>query len=138
MITQSDEYFAANWTLCLYVVEEAKLAMGDKDPCDDLWEKELMDKWIVKPVSEPEPEQEPDPEAEPPTEEEVKALEDLKKEKEEAEASEEADRLMGKYEKWSDIRKLLWEYYCPDDKIRHAHERPHCPNPWESDCSDEE
>ena len=140
MITQSDEYFAANWTECLYVVEDAKIAMGNKDPSDDKWEQALMDKWIVKPDEpDPEPEPEPDPDAPPPTEEEVKAKEAAKKEKEEAEAAvaeqEEADRLMGKYKKWSEIRKFLWEYYCPDDGIRHQHELD-SRAPWESDEED--
>ena len=113
MITQEDEYFLQNWEECLYVIEAAKLLMDGK--LDHGWDDEMMSKWIVKDEPDPEPEQAPDPEAEPPTEEEVLAKEDLKKEKEAAEASAEADRLMGKYEKWEDIRKHLWFHYTNEE-----------------------
>ena len=117
MITQNDEYFSQNWEECLYVIEAAKVLMGDKDPCPVGWEEEMMSKWIAAP-----PEPEPEPEAEPPTEEEVK-------EKEAAKEAAEADRLMGKFEKWEDIRKHLWFYYT-DEETRSKPTTIPC---WQSD-----
>ncbi len=134
MITQDDEHFSQNWDECLMLIETAKVAMGDKDPCPVGWEEEMMSKWIVKPDI-PDLEEEPDPEAEPPTEEEVKAKEAAKAEKEAAEAEAEKGRLMGRFEKWSQIRQVLWEHYCPDDGIRHQHELDSLA-PWESEPED--
>lgn len=92
MITLESAHFDDNWEECLFVIEGAKVAMGDTAFLDDPdWVEEAKRKWI-----------------------------------------EGDDTLMGRFEKWSQIRKVLWEHYCTDDGIRHQHELD-SRSPWESE-----
>jgi len=109
MITKESENFDDEWYKCLEVIEEANLAMGREHSADEKWIKEMYEHWIET----PEPEAEADLKLEP------------------------SQSLMGRFEKWSQIRHFLWEHYCPDDGIRHQHELDSLA-PWESDDSDQE
>ena len=124
MITLESAHFDENWMECLYVIEAAKEVMRDTSFLDNhRWGEEMKNKWIVK-SDIPELEEEG---ADPPTDQEVKA-------KEAAEEAAEADRLMGKFEKWEDIRKHLWFHYT-NEEVRSD---PHTYPTWMDERSDED